>query len=64
MPLSLCNRLAFSFTLLVSGKELESATAQTVGPDGAIYVSTKGDRSGVGQVVRIEKTEAIPEPTQ
>jgi hypothetical protein len=50
-------------TTLVSGNGLESATALTVGPDGAVYVSNKGDRAGVGQVVRIEKTEAVPEPT-
>lgn len=44
-------------TTLVSGKGLESATALTVGSDGAIYVSTKGDRAGKGQVLRIEKTK-------
>lgn len=43
-------------TTLVSGEGLESATALTVGPDDAIYVSTKGDRPSVGQVLRIEKT--------
>lgn len=43
-------------TTLVTGEGLESATALTVGPDGAIYVSTKGDRASKGQVLRIEKT--------
>ncbi len=50
-------------TTLVSGNGLESATALTVGPDGAIYVSNKGASAGVGQVLRIEKTEAVPEPS-
>ncbi len=44
-------------TTLVSGEGLESATALTIGPDGAIYVSTKGDRASQGQVLRIEKTK-------
>ncbi len=44
-------------TTLVSGEGLESATALSVGSDGAIYVSTKGDRAGKGQVLRIEKTK-------
>ena len=42
-------------TTLVSGEGIESATALTVGPDGAVYVSTKGDRAQEGQVLRIEK---------
>lgn len=42
-------------TTLVDGEGIESATALTVGPDGAIYVSTKGDRAKEGQVLRIEK---------
>ena len=49
-------------TTLVSGNGLEAATALTVGPDGAIYVSNRGDRAGVGQVLRIEAPEAVPEP--
>lgn len=35
-------------TTLVSGNGLEAATALTVGPDGAIYVSSNGDRPDVG----------------
>ena len=50
-------------TTLVSGNGLEAATALTVGPDGAIYVSNKGASAGVGQFLRIENTEAVPEPT-
>jgi sugar lactone lactonase YvrE len=41
-------------TTLVSGEGVESATALTIGPDDAIYVSTKGDRAQEGQVLRIE----------
>lgn len=50
-------------TTLVSGNGLESPTALTVGPDGDIYVSNRGNLAGVGQVLRIENTEAVPEPT-
>ena len=45
---------------LLSGNGLESATALTIGPDGAVYVSSKGDRARVGQVLRIDP-KAIPE---
>ncbi len=44
-------------TTLVSDNRLESATAITVGSDGAVYVSNKGDRAGEGQVLRIEKVD-------
>ena len=50
-------------TTLVSGNGLESATALTIGPDGAIYVSSKGDRPGVGQVLRVDNKAKVPEPT-
>lgn len=50
-------------TTLASGNGLEAATALTVGPDGAIYISNKGDRAGVGEVVRLSKTEAGAEPS-
>ncbi|MCC5642278.1 ScyD/ScyE family protein [Nostoc sp. CHAB 5824] len=50
-------------TTLLRGNRLESATALTVGPDGAIYVSNKGDRPGQGQVLRIDTTKKVPEPT-
>ncbi|MBW4453031.1 MAG: ScyD/ScyE family protein [Nostoc indistinguendum CM1-VF10] len=50
-------------TTLLSGNGLESATALTVGPDGDIYVSNKGDRPGQGQVLRIDTTKKVPEPT-
>ncbi|KYC39052.1 hypothetical protein WA1_34260 [Scytonema hofmannii PCC 7110] len=50
-------------TTLLSGNGLESATALTVGPDGAVYVSNKGDRAGQGQVLRISSTTKVPEPS-
>ncbi|MBW4607532.1 MAG: ScyD/ScyE family protein [Hassallia sp. WJT32-NPBG1] len=50
-------------TTLLSGNGLESATALTVGLDGAIYVSNKGDRPGVGQVLRIDNSAKVPEPS-
>lgn len=50
-------------TTLLSGNGLESATALTVSPDGAVYVSNKGDRPGLGQVLRIDTTKKVPEPT-
>ncbi|MBW4607531.1 MAG: ScyD/ScyE family protein [Hassallia sp. WJT32-NPBG1] len=50
-------------TTLVSGNGLESATALTIGPDGAIYVSSKGDRPGVGQVLRVDNNAKVPEPS-
>ncbi|BDA73218.1 hypothetical protein CAL7716_073840 [Calothrix sp. PCC 7716] len=46
---------------LLSGNGLESATALTIGPDGAVYVSSKGDRAGVGKVLRIDPKAKIPE---
>lgn len=44
-------------TTLLSDNRLESATALTVGPDGAVYVSNKGDRAAEGQVLRIEAAD-------
>ncbi|BAZ18689.1 hypothetical protein NIES4071_105740 (plasmid) [Calothrix sp. NIES-4071] len=48
-------------TTLISGNGLESATALTIGPDGAIYVANKGDRAGIGQVLRIEPASKVPD---
>jgi hypothetical protein len=42
-------------TTLVSGNGLESPTALTIGRDGAIYISNKGDRPKEGQVLRVTK---------
>jgi sugar lactone lactonase YvrE len=50
-------------TTLVSGNGLESATALTVGLDGAIYVANKGDRPGAGEVWRIDPRTKVPEPS-
>lgn len=50
-------------TTLISSNELESPTALTVGPDDAVYISNRGDRAMLGQVLRLETAEAVPEPT-
>ncbi|MEH2170847.1 MAG: ScyD/ScyE family protein [Nostoc sp.] len=49
-------------TTLLSGNGLESPSALTIGSDGAVYVTNRGDRPGQGQVLRIENTKSIPEP--
>ncbi len=38
-------------TTILSGNGLESPTALTIGADGAIYVTNRGDRPGLGQVM-------------
>lgn len=50
-------------TVLASGNGLQSATALTVGPDGAIYIANKGDRASLGQVLRIESKAKVSEPS-
>ncbi|MEH2149745.1 ScyD/ScyE family protein [Nostoc sp.] len=49
-------------TTLLSGNGLESPSALTIGADGAVYVTNRGDRPGGGQVLRIENIKSIPEP--
>ncbi|MBN3925574.1 ScyD/ScyE family protein [Nostoc sp. NMS4] len=49
-------------TTLLSGNGLESPSALTIGADGAVYVTNRGDRPGEGQVLRIENIKSIPEP--
>lgn len=48
---------------LISGNGLESATALTIGPDNALYVANKGDRAGLGQVLRIDLQAKVPDPS-
>ncbi len=50
-------------TTVISGNGLEAATALSVGLDGAIYVSNRGDLPGQGQVLRIDIKKTVPEPT-
>ncbi len=50
-------------TTLISGNGFESATALTIGPDGAVYVANKGDRAGSGQVLRIDPSSKVPDPS-
>lgn len=49
-------------TTLLSGNGLESPSALTIGSDGAVYVTNRGDRPGFGQVLRIENIKSVPEP--
>ncbi|QMS88995.1 ScyD/ScyE family protein [Nostoc edaphicum CCNP1411] len=48
-------------TTILSGNGLESPTALTIGADGAIYVANRGDRPGLGQVIKIENSKSVPE---
>jgi len=50
-------------TTITSGNELIFPTGLTFGPDGAIYVSNNAFNPGEGQVVRIDNTTPVPEPT-
>lgn len=50
-------------TLVAGGEGLESATGVTVGPDNQIYVVNNGVGPGAGEVVRIDQSEAVPEPS-
>ncbi|MBW4425279.1 MAG: ScyD/ScyE family protein [Nostoc desertorum CM1-VF14] len=50
-------------TTLMSGNGLESPSALTIGADGAVYVTNRGDRPGLGQVLRIENVKSVPEPS-
>ncbi|MEH1943319.1 MAG: ScyD/ScyE family protein [Nostoc sp.] len=49
-------------TTLLSGDGLESPSALTIGSDGAVYVTNRGDRPGLGQVLKIENIKSVPEP--
>jgi hypothetical protein len=50
-------------TTLLSGNGLESPSALAIGADGAVYVTNRSDRPGLGQVIRIENIKSIPEPS-
>lgn len=50
-------------TTILSGNGLESPSALTIGPDGAIYITNRGDRPNGGQVLKIENSESVPEPS-
>lgn len=49
-------------TLLAAGEGLEGATALGISPNNEIYITNKGDRPGVGQLLRVD-TQAVPEPS-
>ncbi len=50
-------------TLVAAGEGLEAATFIHVGPNNEIYVTNKGDRPDVGQVLRVDRTASVLEPT-
>lgn len=49
-------------TTILSGNGLESPSAFTIGADGAIYITNRGDRPGQGQVIKVANTKSVPEP--
>lgn len=50
-------------TLVGAGEGLVAPNGLTVGPDGALYVSNNSTVVGEGQVVRIEPSASVPEPS-
>ncbi|MDZ8184946.1 MAG: ScyD/ScyE family protein [Nostoc sp. ChiSLP02] len=50
-------------TTILSGNGLESPSALTIGADGAIYITNRGDRPGEGQILKVENLQSIPEPS-
>jgi hypothetical protein len=50
-------------TLVSAGEGLEGATALDISPNNEIYVTNKGNLVDVGQVVKINRTEPVPEPS-
>lgn len=50
-------------TLVAAGEGLESADGIVVGPDDQIYVTIRGVGPGLGEVVRVDTTATVPEPT-
>jgi hypothetical protein len=50
-------------TTLFSGNGLFAPSSLTIGSDGAFYITNKSDRPGQGQVLKIENTKSVPEPS-
>jgi hypothetical protein len=50
-------------TTLLSGEGLVSPSSLAVSPEGAVYVTNFSDRPGASQVLRIDNTQPVPEPT-
>ncbi len=50
-------------TIVAAGEGLVSANGITIDPDNQIYVTTRGVGPKLGQIVRVERTRAIPEPS-
>lgn len=49
-------------TLVAAGEGLESADGITIGPDEKIYITKRGVGPRLGQVVRVDGIETVPEP--
>jgi len=50
-------------TTLLSGDGLIAPSSLAVSPDGQVYVTNQSDRPGASQVLRIDNSEPVPEPT-
>jgi hypothetical protein len=50
-------------TLVAAGEGLESATSITVGPDDGIYITNRGVGPELGEIVRVDNLEPVPEPS-
>jgi len=49
-------------TTILSGNGLESPNALAIAPNGEIYITNRSDRPGLGQIIRVENSQAVPEP--
>lgn len=50
-------------TTILSGNGLESPNALAIAPNGEIYITNRGDRPGQGQIIRVENSQSVPEPS-
>lgn len=50
-------------TTLLSGDGLIAPSSLAVSPDGQVYVTNQSDRPGASQVLRIDNSKPVPEPT-
>jgi len=50
-------------TTLLSGDGLIAPSSLAVSPDGQVYVTNQSDRPGASQVLRIDNSQPVPEPT-
>ncbi len=50
-------------TTLLSGEGLESPSSLAVSPDGEVYITNRSDRPGASQILKLNNSEPVPEPT-